>query len=82
MSEMVERVATAIFDAGERWDEEEPALAGHVPYDVLARAAIEAMREPNMAMLNKANRALDRDKAAVAYRAMIDAALSSPASTR
>lgn len=50
MSEMVERVAEAIYiaDSGKGWDQQNSWL--HEMYFKKARAAIEAMREPTEAM--------------------------------
>ena len=69
MTEMVERVARAIRESEEWssfWGEEESL--------VLARAAIEAMREPTNKMLAAAMAETATDLTAE-YRAMIDAAL-------
>jgi hypothetical protein len=79
MSEMVERVARAIEAAREAnpymWHPDtEPARM----YESIARAAIEAMREPTEEMLAVMRRKrLMGDRAA--YIAGIDAALKEPA---
>lgn len=80
MSEMIERVAKAIFAdryPGEDWkDYQKRDYCGH------ARAAIEAMREPTEAMMAAVDCAgvkaewLSGKAWAAGYRAMIDAALS------
>lgn len=79
MSEMVERVARAIYDA-DQW-RDNPMIMGYAVD--LARAAIEAMREPNVAMLRgardwsivKNGQGVGNEQASGCYRAMIDAAL-------
>jgi len=85
MSEMVERVTTAMSAAGTAWLEQPGnELAGweDIPMEVFARGAIEAMRQPNAAMLEAwakwtgAGPSFDRDRAEAIYRAMIEAALS------
>lgn len=87
MSEMVERVAKAIFDRGsvlqKPWEE---ADDGHREfYRSLARAAIEAMREPTEAMVDVVAPSLflpgvttpksERRTASSIFTGMIDAAL-------
>lgn len=85
MSEMIERVARAMAfaDLGtDTWDvksEEDDGCGylGKEDFRVMARAAIEAMREPTMAMID-AGDAEDVHclaQASVHYTAMIDAAL-------
>lgn len=77
MSEMVENVARAIFEAeysgGEgdeyRWERSVDA------YHAMARAAIEAMREPTPAVFYAVRRECGAD-ARSAWYAGIDAALS------
>jgi hypothetical protein len=78
-SEMVERVKAALRD------NIQAALPDGVTvdYDYAARAAIEAMREPTPEMSTAGKHAVkgcestfERDIAESAYRAMIDAALS------
>lgn len=87
MSEMVERVAKALFQwqhGHDRWDEAEPDVREDACE--AARAAIEAMREPTEAMCDAAD-ALDRVEAGVlrtevpfdAWIAMIDEALKGDA---
>lgn len=61
MSEMIDRVAKAISDAGMAWlAENDPKRMtmtwADIPDEVLAKAAIEAMREPTVAMLEMAER--------------------------
>jgi len=66
MSEMIERVAKAIL-------EEQRKNRSVFPSNIdLARAAIEAMREPTCDMLNAGWR---KDGWPLSYRAAIDAAL-------
>ncbi len=81
MSEMVERVAQAIYDRCNHWDHDD-----HLPaYSTLtdgwkaqwqdaARAAIEAMREPTeiMCVAPEETRAIGAKRS---WQAMIDAAL-------
>lgn len=99
---MIERVTKAIQDRDiawhvERFPEHEEAirraaicdLSGN--YEALAKAAIEAMRVPDSAMLNAASKAMSPDrrptpkrvsvkmKHRIRYRAMIDAALKDEA---
>jgi hypothetical protein len=81
---MVERVARAIDVAGTAWLNEQSGRVEwyDVPGEVLARAAIEAMREPTRAM----TRAIRdpggwvEDMPEEIYRQMIDAALKEPGS--
>lgn len=76
MSEMVEKVRAALATDQMRSTlaaaglEFEPAQDAFL--DVYARAAIKAMREPNLAMVIAAENYIGRH----AYAAMIDAALS------
>jgi hypothetical protein len=79
MSEMNERVAQAIEDAGKEWlDKERMSYPSDnlewsdVPSAVFARAAIEAMREPTAGMAY-VGRAVSEDCATV-WRDMIDEA--------
>jgi plasmid maintenance system antidote protein VapI len=68
-SEMVARVAKAIRDSMESW------VPMEGDYDVMARAAIAAMREPSQEMVD----AIDENVGAayvVMWRCMIDAALA------
>lgn len=78
MSEMVERVAGAIYDAAGDCDQEMNLAAARA----LARAAIAAMREPTEAMKAAGGFAYmerggmnARDGSDDIWRAMIDAAL-------
>lgn len=76
MSEMVERVARAIALAGGTEFDKLPASHGpgfgmRQMYLSMARAAIEAMREPTEAMIA----AGDEQSCQETYRRMIDAAL-------
>lgn len=70
MTEMIERVAQALKDSGLRED-----------YDVrlaLARAAIEAMREPTKEMIDEGNRRISvsaTENTRVTWHNMIDEAL-------
>lgn len=84
MSEMVERVAVALFETEETGY---PGLS--VPfaeqsrkvrerYRELARAAIETMHEPTQTMVDAAHE-VPSDHARHHWRAMIDAALSEEA---
>lgn len=90
-NEMVERVAKAIATAGwrapldpvsEEWARGIDAYditnnSGRFMFDLMARAAIEAMREPTLAMRKVSSfRAAEVD-----WPAMIDAALSDPHTT-
>jgi hypothetical protein len=83
MSDMIERVAEAIGSMDD-WDrcDNAPDHRAHLPawteYEDMARAAIEAMREPTDAMAEFAEENFDRDSddIKVCYRAFIDAALS------
>jgi hypothetical protein len=86
---MVEKVARAIDVAGTTWLNEQPWRVEwyDVPGEVLARAAIEAMREPSEEMLAAAesgytlsNPYCDYSEAAFkrAVERMIDAALKEP----
>lgn len=73
MSEMVERVARAMFEAdrGGSWDdvrENSKAM-----WRSFARAAIEAMREPTEAMINVGWRSMNDER--LPWEVMIDAAL-------
>lgn len=73
MSEMVERMAKALLEVGC----DEPNLDD---YRDMARAAIEAMREPTAVMIAAGDEVIPdnatyEDNAANAYRSMIDAAL-------
>lgn len=87
MSEMIKRVARAIYDGEIR-----PGGGGHIllaysvmeeKYLVRARAAIESMREPTKSMVTAAGALEDqewrdkgeREDGATHWRAMIDAAL-------
>lgn len=91
MSEMIERVAKAILaTTGEptMWDHYAPGTQEH--YRSMARAAIEAMREPTAAMIEVGDASVDLDwslepgegldgvDVTPAWRAMIDAALGTP----
>lgn len=89
MNEMIERVARAIYAA--QWND--PHCAPPIPFEdavqdprhslvEMAKAAIEAMREPTKAMLEAANTVIvgdfiehKSDEAYLYYRAIIDAAL-------
>lgn len=84
MSEMVDRVAEALWQAesircmGKRrliqWQE---AGDERQKWQMMARAAIAAIREPNLAM----RKVCTFEEAEITWPAMIDAALSSPAPT-
>lgn len=52
MSEMVKRVATAMTTAAGVWSMDKPHGPDACPYEVLARAAIESMRELPAAMIS------------------------------
>ena len=83
MSEMVERVARAIYGGPIPWEAIDPASQKILLRD--ARAAIEAMREPTEAMSEvgriivgptyEAKSLLRAREADICWRAMIDAAL-------
>ena len=84
MSEMVERVAKAIYEAGPDgyvWESAAPYWLNE--YRDLARAAIAAMREPSVEMEKAGARGIsacftpepDDPPALAAWRAMVDAAL-------
>lgn len=85
MSEMVERVAKAMEEAGKTWLASRPVYEGwaDVPDEVLARAAIEAMHEATDAMIMAGISERHDQPVPEAwklatvnvYRAMIDAAL-------
>ena len=72
---MIERVAQTLADVNELDYDEFPEQ-----HNALARAAINAMREPTDAMLSAGGRAIlnaDEDwKSNASWRAMIDAALN------
>ena len=71
-SEMIERIARAIARA-EKWDDiSDKTLSVYLP---LARAAIEAMREPGLEI----RKITTFEFAEVEWPKLIDAALSSPA---
>lgn len=83
MSEMVEKVEAAITKAGEDWLRAQPHQKSwySVPRDVLARAAIEAMRYPTPEMESAAERSASEMQTYAwtikdGYTDMIDAALS------
>lgn len=82
MSEMIDKVAAAIDKAGNDWLRAQTIQRSwfSVPREVLARAAIEAMREPTEAMATLAKGALTgyprREMLESVHRAMIDAALT------
>ncbi len=84
MSEMVERVASAMFCAeygydADRWDDADEE-GEKFEYRRLARAAISAMREPTIAMCaagDEKHRGVDDpDDTPELWRAMIDAAFA------
>jgi hypothetical protein len=93
MSEMVDRVARALFakefpnEGDPLWTAETGGLGDREYWFGLARAAIEAMREPSEMMASfggmvcycadcqEAAGTVDSITAAATYRAMIDAAL-------
>lgn len=89
MSEMVERVAKAIFDilnkentSGEyigdyRFHGKETTLDGSFDLNIAAKAAIEAMREPTdeMVIQGMLGIVVAPDNSKTIYQAMIDAAL-------
>lgn len=68
---MIERVAMAILDC-----EAAGPISGSAAR-VVARAAIEAMREPTLAMAGMGDRCSDPLDPRAVWRAMIDAALES-----
>ena len=70
MSEMIERVAAALRAAGGLHNPEDA--------ETLARAAIEAMREPDVATINKAH-AEPTARGLGYYNSIIDAALAARA---
>ena len=82
MSDMVEKVARAIYERRSKrtdyvWpDDVYPAVRNRCLSD--ARAAIEAMREPDKAMLDAGFWARDHEgqETPEVYRRMIDSALS------
>ncbi len=76
---MIERVAKALcVQSGIIWEKQSDTQRGHNMS--LARAAIEAMREPTERMIKSGNEHCDNDgNLDAAYRAMIDAALIWPA---
>lgn len=84
MSEMIERVATAIYENRRRMYEDRVPFkdlypSAQRPYLDEARAAIEAMREPTEEMIAAGARGSGEDSQDVAlgaWEAMIDAALS------
>lgn len=95
MSEMIERVARAIATADWRididenaepakWDQAKDAYDltnnnGRYRFDSIARAAIEAMREPNFYMMENGDSAILYAKGVgttECWESMIDAALS------
>lgn len=85
MSEMIERVAKAIFASDMKWAPvlEHQFEENKIVYLKAARAAIEAMREPTEIMIEASNREWDgrmSHRSSGAWQAMIDAALVSPAS--
>lgn len=83
-NEMVERVVRALARVRDEIRDKQPAdFPGHEIDRMLARAAIEAMREPTEAMCKKAGNGYARgrgdwyvDGPADVWRAMIDAALN------
>lgn len=83
MGEMIERVASAIENAGLAWKAKnvgDNCGWADIPSSVFARAAIEAMREPAEFMIaigDHMGSANDEQFDRNMWRAMIDAALSS-----
>lgn len=77
MSEMVERVGLALYVAG-KWIDEDATLIQRC--ERLARAAIEAMREPTEAMILEAysDDAIGCGDAKAVWQHMIDEALKGP----
>ena len=82
MSEMIERVAKAIYEEDDPWHKAWPwpnlneSQGSPEPYRRIAAAAIKAMREPSEAMIEAGQQRSDETITAVdVYRAMIDAAL-------
>lgn len=81
---MVERVARATAEAFMKTDMVERLSRGdaldpdllQIYFGKVARAAIEAMREPTAEMLEAANAIPANQRYSDGYRAMIDAALS------
>ncbi len=83
MSEMIERVAAAVNRSAHCDWRPETCNAGVCQCKVLARAVIEAMREPTERMIedgmwsrSQSGRYSPRDIATTIYNAMIDAALN------
>lgn len=82
MSEMIERVARAICRAGMSGPKDHLNKQENLnwrKFEIEARAAIEAMREPTNAMVEASNREWDgrmSHRSSGAWQAMIDAALS------
>lgn len=85
MTDMVERVARAIYDSAgssptgqPSWDQEDSEM--HEWIKCHARAAIEAMREPTDLMWGRGAFAMERypNGPLETWRAMIDAALGGP----
>lgn len=77
-SDMVERVAKAIDVAFIEW-KDTPGTPPMPWNETLARAAIEAMREPTTAMLHASTMQVptwDNDASRRKWQAMIDAALN------
>lgn len=74
MSEMVERVAVAIFKAN-GFSMEDASFERMKTYEMLARAAIEAMRNYTDAMYEAGEEVGGYDVTHVTWEAMIDAAL-------
>ena len=78
MSEMIERVARALWavsdDSGEPWPWNECPEAQKAGYRLHARAAVEATREPTEAMMLAACHAGNADMEA-SWRAAVDEAL-------
>ncbi|MBR2268746.1 hypothetical protein [Sphingobium sp.] len=81
MSEMIERVAKAIYEEDDPWHKAWPwpnlneSQGSPEPYRRIAAAAIKAMREPSEAMIEAGQQTDETITAVDVYRAMIDAAL-------
>lgn len=78
MTTMLERVTKAIGIAGDDLTDSGAAISKHEALTVLARAAIEAMRDPTPGMIEAAETHRFNIEQTVAqfYRVMIDRALS------
>lgn len=78
MSEMVDLVVKALWSAQQDSARQKPlTVAEHIAYECMARAAIDAMREPTEAMLNAGMKAVGYLNCGgrTEWQAMIDEAL-------